>query len=162
MTIGQRLRALDDRVLGPPRRPSATALRNGFLFGVAGALAVLLAIVLTGRPSMVAGIGGFVGVAIGNGVRWLRRDVADPRRRRVILSGGALVLVLAGAATFATRDAWRDDVRDDLPPGWQGSVPTMVVTCAETGEGPSHTYQAPVTETPWCENGADPQVVLRP
>lgn len=72
MRLGDALRRLDDRVLGPPRTAPPTTYRATFLLGVAGVLVVLGFVLVTGRTAAIGGVGGFVGVTVASGVRWYR------------------------------------------------------------------------------------------
>lgn len=79
VTLGQRLRSLDDRVLGKPKPPTTATYRNSFLVGLAGAVAMLVVLAITGKWSFVGSIGGFLGVMLGSGVRWRRFARAQGR-----------------------------------------------------------------------------------
>ena len=83
MTVAARLRALDDRVLGPARIAGRPDHRTTFAIGVAGSVAVLLTAVLSRRTVLLSGAGGFFGVTIVWGVAWARTHTgpADDRPR---------------------------------------------------------------------------------
>lgn len=68
--MGERLRRLDDRVLGPPRLDSAATMRTVFLLALLGVAAVVVLALVTGRGSMLAAGGGFLGVMLTTGIRW--------------------------------------------------------------------------------------------
>lgn len=165
MTLAERLRRFDDRVIGEPgSRPAHVRHKRSFLFGVVGTLLVLVLLALFNESLLLPALGAFVGTAIGGGVRWWRSapEAEHGRTMRVLL--GLRVLVIgAAAAGSATIIGWDEDNR---PPfrttPYQQVPPTMVVLCGQTSQGDAYTYQAPATDTPKCHNGAVPQVVVRP
>lgn len=157
-----RLRALDDRVLGPPRPPGRTAQRNAFLVGVGGALLVLLLAVLTGRGSFLGGVGGFLGVALGSGGRWLHSERGRGGSARPVVATGAAVVLLASVLVGLTYDTWAEPRTTPFPPGFTVPEPTQLVQCDATAQGPAYAYQPPASAVPRCDNGAEPRVLLRP
>lgn len=72
MGILARLRRLDDRVLGRPKPPTPETHRNTFVLGLLGASVVLIALAATGRWTAIGAVGGFLGMALGGGLRWYR------------------------------------------------------------------------------------------
>ncbi len=82
MGIGQRLRWLDDRLLGKPKPQTAKTHRNIFLVGLFGALTVLVVSAITGEWSYVAAVGGFVGAMLGSAVRWRASTRSHPKGSR--------------------------------------------------------------------------------
>ncbi|MCW2679529.1 MAG: hypothetical protein JWM62_930 [Frankiales bacterium] len=157
-----RLRGLDDRVLGRPKPPSPRAYRNGFAWSVLAVLALLLLAVLTGSTSFVVGTGGLLGVLIANAFRWWSTEQARRPVMRIGIACGLGAVLAASALTWATFGSWVDPATSPLPPRVREAEPTQLVQCDETPQGRGYAYQAPVSETPRCENGAEPRVLLRP
>lgn len=164
MGPGERLRALDDRVLGPPRPRTAAQYRTTYLVGLVCTVVLVLLAVATRRSVLLSGVWGFVGVLLGGGTRWYgaASTPAEQRFLRPLLAAGVVALVMLGVAV-ATSGRWNEHpYRPFVPPSDVGPrQETMVVLCPETSRGPAYTYQAPGSETPKCRNGAVPQVVVR-
>jgi hypothetical protein len=78
MRVSERLRALDDRVLGSPKRKTAESQRRTFFVGLAGTAVVLVVIAVTGHWWDFAAVGGFLGVTLGAGLEW-RKATRDER-----------------------------------------------------------------------------------
>ena len=161
MSVTERLRSLDGRVLGRRRPVTARKHRTGFLVGTSGTLVVVVAAVLSGWSGVLAGAGGFVGMALASGFRWWESGPPDRRRTAAVALGSVVVVVAVGAA-LATMSDWDRD--EPAPAGGQlrPAEPTQFVQCDETARGRGYSYQAPVTAPLRCENGATPRVLLRP
>lgn len=165
MDLAARLRRLDRRVLGEPKRDrSATQQRRVFLVGLVGTVAVVVLALVLRQPLILASSGGFVGMMIGGGIRW-GTAAATPSESRFLrpLLGAGVLAVVALVAAFVTSGRWNHERGSDVIPGpyFQRVEPTMVVLCAETRTGRAYTYQAPAAESPTCRNGAEPKVVVR-
>jgi hypothetical protein len=78
MRTSERLRALDNRVLGAPKRKTAENQRRTFFVGLTGTALVLVVIAVTGRWWDFAAVGGFLGVTLGAGLGW-RRGTREER-----------------------------------------------------------------------------------
>ena len=150
MTVLDRLKRLDDRVLGRPRPVTARTHVSSFLVGLVGTAAILGYATVEQDTSVLAGSGGFFGVLVASAVRWYRLrersgdwDGRPAHRRNVLL---ALVLVPAVvvawyAALFARGDREDRGVREqcelllDVPLAGQGdgAVDDLVRACAEQG-----------------------------
>ena len=113
MTVLERLRRFDDRVLGRPKPVSPRTRLSSFLVGVAGTVGALLYATFDGDTAVLAGSGGFFGVMVGGAVGWyrLRERSGDwdgrPGHRRNVLLTLVLVpslLVAWYAALFARGD----------------------------------------------------------
>jgi hypothetical protein len=164
MELVDRLNRLDRRVLGKPQRNTPAQNRRVYLVGLVGTTtSVVLALAV--RSSLpLAGVGGFVGVMVGGGVRWYTSasTPVEERHMRPLFAAGAMTLLLLIGA-LATTGRWSENRFRDFTPGpyFQKAEPTMVVLCPETPRGEAYTYQAPASETPTCRNGAVPKVVVR-
>ena len=161
MSVVERLRVLDGRVLGRERPVTAETHRTAFLIGIGGMLAVVLAAVLSGWSELLVGSGGFAGVAIRSGVRWVGSGRAE-RGRAVVVGVGVVAAVAALVAAFATAERWDPDRVVPLPNQVRKAEPTQFVQCDETPRGRGYAYQAPVGAELRCANGAEPRVLLRP
>ena len=79
MRLTARLRALDDRVLGRPEPEKVSTVRAWFLIALAVTLTYLVVVAVTGAWRYAGGIGGFLGMTLGTGLRWYRST--HPSRR---------------------------------------------------------------------------------
>jgi hypothetical protein len=77
--LTERLRALDNRVLGRPKPDDPRLCRIGFFFGLIGIVSVLETALVRGEPRLLGGIGGLLGLRFVSGLRWaLARRVSRP------------------------------------------------------------------------------------
>ncbi len=79
MGILQRLRSLDDRVLGKPKPQTAQTYRTIFLGGIFGTIGLLVVSAITGEWSLVAGVGGPLAITLGSAIRWY--GISHSRRK---------------------------------------------------------------------------------
>jgi hypothetical protein len=161
----EQLRNLDERVLGGLLRRSSTPEqhRKTYLFGLAGTTCVLAVGLLWQWSYVLPGIGGFVGVMLGGGVRWWTStpDNEEPPYQRTLLATGAVVLV---AVIVAWASYWGDTTRRDpapWPPNWQPAPGTMVVLCEYGDDRRNYTYQSTPDERLHCKDGGTPRVLVR-
>ena len=150
MTVLERLRRLDDRVLGRPKPVTPRTHVSSFLVGSAGTVGLLTYATFDGDTAVLAGSGGFFGVMVGSAVRWyrLRERSGDwdgrPAHRRNVLLALVLVpsvLVAWYAALFARDDGEPQVTRDqcatirlDVLAGESAEVLDGVLReCAEEG-----------------------------
>lgn len=97
MHVAERLRRLDDRVLGPPKPVTLHTHRNGVLVGLAGTVAALAFASYNDSTSVAVASSGFFGGMLGSGWRWLctlRRE--ERLRARQVAASLLVVATLLG------------------------------------------------------------------
>jgi hypothetical protein len=100
MGVADRLRRLDNHVLGRPKPITSRTQRNSFLVGFVGTVALLSYSSFSGSTGVLAGSGGFFGVMVASGLRWFRalerhgKWQARDGARRVAAGAGLLLVAL--------------------------------------------------------------------
>ena len=99
MRLAERLRRLDDRVLGPPKPLTSRSHRNGMLVALAGTLAVLGYVTIDGDIEGLPASVSLLMFSVAGGFRWFRALQQEGRwqgretARRTAVGLGLLLLV---------------------------------------------------------------------
>lgn len=163
MLVLQRLRRLDNHVIGPlTRHPPRVLARRCCLLGLGSSLTLVGLSIGARDPAVLFGLPGLVGLTIASGVQWwnLVRRPDNPTRGVTLAWLAAVALsAVAGALVVGSVLHARHPVR--LPGPAPLRQPTMVVLCPATATGDAYTYQTVATATPTCNNAATPKIVVR-